>query len=831
MLKNIYPEEIPSVSYFIDNFAEKLIIIDLKDKIQYIKPFVISSIVIILLSISSCKTTKYIPEDKYLVNKVSVKCNNNKISTDELYNLIKQKPNRRIFGFYRFHLHLYNLVNPEKEKKRDKKRKEKQEKKNKKRALKGKPPKQKFYFTDWLQDIGEAPVIYDEYKKDKSVQQLRQYLKNLGYFHVNVRDSVDLHNQKADIYFTITTNEPYTIANVEYMVDDPEIRKLIISDTLNSLLEPGNNFDVSTLQNERERISLMLKNKGYYFFSREYIHYKADTSFGKRQVILSLQVKDYIKKRNNTYTKSSHKKYRIKNVSVITDYQHKKALQDSAYFSKMDTLSYNQLDFLFKNQMDINPGILSKNIYIRPEQFFSVNNSDKTNKHLNSLNVFQIVNIEYKPVKDTGEEGGYLKCIIHLTQLNSQSYALEIEGTNTAGNIGVAGNIVYKNRNLFKGAERFEFRVKGALENQVNVIEGENKVINTYEIGPEMRLDVPQFLLPIRSERFYKKYNPRTAIMLAYNYRQRPDYTRSVSNFSYGFFWSSSKQLSHFIDLFEINSVDIPEDQMSEAFKQKINENILMKRSYTNYLITETSYGLNLNTQDVKSRSDFIFLRWNIASAGNLVSALNSVTKATNEGGKYLVLGRQYAQYIKSEIDFRYYDVLNSSNKTVYRIYAGAGIPYGNSDVLPFVKQYSSGGANGIRAWQIMSLGPGSYKDTSETIPYQTGDIKIEFNIEYRFRLFWRLEGALFADAGNIWSINKEDDRPGALFKGNQFINDLAIGSGLGARFDFSFFIFRIDWGLKIREPSNEEGNKWISGIKTISGNDHQFNIGIGYPF
>jgi len=272
-----------------------------------------------------------------------------------------------------------------------------------------------------------------------------------------------------------------------------------------------------------------------------------------------------------------------------------------------------------------------------------------------------------------------------------------------------------------------------------------------------------------------------------------------------------------------------------------------LEYSYMNVLISETNYSFIFNNQKIKKKTDFIYFKLNAATAGNILSGINKLTNKPNTNGNYQLFGTEYAQYIRADFDFRYYQILNDANNIVYRINLGVGYPYGNSEALPFVKKFFSGGANSIRAWQVRSLGPGSYnkensdeENDGEGLYYnQLADIKIEVNLEYRFKLFWVLEGALFIDAGNIWAISNQDERerPGSLFKVDKFYKDIAIGTGLGARFDFSYFIFRLDVGLKARDPKEPEGEKWILGSGKVISDEYRFkdittfNIGIGYPF
>jgi outer membrane protein assembly factor BamA len=280
----------------------------------------------------------------------------------------------------------------------------------------------------------------------------------------------------------------------------------------------------------------------------------------------------------------------------------------------------------------------------------------------------------------------------------------------------------------------------------------------------------------------------------------------------------------------EINAVKLP--VIDPGFAQKLDTTTYLAYSYKDVLITALNYSYIYNNQNIKKVSDFIFLRLNVESAGNSLSGLLNLSNREKENENYSIIGLEYAQYLKADIDFRYHHYINKTDQLVYRAFLGVGYPYGNSQAMPFEKQYFSGGANGIRAWNVRALGPGSYDPGDITFYNQTADIKFETNLEYRFKLFWILEGALFLDAGNIWSIRQEDERPGSVFQWDKFYDDIALGTGFGARFDFSFFIFRLDLGMKLRDPSIYNSNKWVMANGGVSfKDDFTLHLGIGYPF
>jgi hypothetical protein len=466
---------------------------------------------------------------------------------------------------------------------------------------------------------------------------------------------------------------------------------------------------------------------------------------------------------------------------------------------------------------------------------YQLTNTDESYKHLSELQQFKLVNIQFSEhpgTKVTENDTLYLlDCNIQLTPFTRQLYEIEVEGKNSSGNIGFGGNVKYHHKNLFRGAENFDFKVAGSLEIQSNIVgkDGAEYLPNTVEYSAEARLNLPEFLLPFKFEKFYKQFNPKTSVALSYSYQNRPDYNRVISNISYGYYWKTSRYLKHWVNPVELNAVRLL--NISPEFRNSIQDPYL-RNTFENQFIAVSSYSLEFNNQDINRIRDFKYLRFNIEFAGNLLSSFNKLTgKPKAEGGYYELFGTRYAQYIKTDLDFRYYQVFGKTRMLVYRGFAGIGIPYRNSEALPFIKKYFSGGANSIRAWQVRSVGPGSYNDTT-SIPNLLGDIKIEGNIEYRFDMFWILKGAFFIDAGNIWALNKKTfSGEGAEFDFGNFYKELAVGTGLGTRFDFTYFLFRIDFGIKLHDPKKPPGKRWVIAYQKFRLSDILMNIGVAYPF
>lgn len=774
-----------------------------------------------LLGMSSCSTTKYVGEDEYLLNKVIVKVDDKSVPSGDLKKNIKQKSNLKILGAWRFHLGLYNLSGKDK--------------------TKG--------FNKWLRRIGEEPVIYEDFQTKRSVAQLQLYMKKKGYYDAVIKDSVAFKKKKAKVYYTITANQPYRYRKIYHQLDDlpynflsqsqkvgemsdsTQIRVYVNEDKQDAKVKEGSKVDSDVLGEERMRIFKMLKNKGYFNFSREYIHFMMDSTKKDHQMDVFVGLKKPLNEK-------ATKKYRINKIKILTEYDPKLMLMnDSIYLSELDTLVHKDVEFIYRNKLKIKPDVILSSIRIKKGDLYNLNSVSQSYSRLQQLNQFKFVNINFdEDAKATDDEYGSLNCVIQLSPHNLQFYSFELEGTNSSGNIGFAGNLNYQHKNLFGGAEVLDVQLSTARE---NVKSSEQTNFSSSEYGIVSKLSIPKFLLPFfDAEKFRESYNPRTIFSLSYNFQKRPDYTRTIADASFGYFWKSSKYLRHTFNLVELNFVDVKD--LSEDFLNDIN-NLYIQNSFTDHVIATTRYSVTYNNQNINIPKNYNYLRVSAEVAGNTLKTIDNIlgrskrndydSEGNIEGTYHDFLGIRYAQYVKGDVEYRFNHYINRANNMVYRVFFGIGYPYGNLEVLPFEKSYFSGGANGIRAWQVRSLGPGSYVDEGSTYPNNAADLKIEANLEYRFKLFWALEGALFLDAGNIWAISKKDDRKGADFQFDRFYEEIAIGTGFGTRVDLKFILFRLDLGLKLRDPSKVGSERWIIAKRPFKLNQLTFNIGIGYPF
>lgn len=762
------------------------------------------AITLVMLILVGCNPVRHIPKNQYLLKSNKIETKGGDIPEHELEDYFRQQPNKKIFGFLRFHLGVYNLSNPVK----------------------------KNGFNNWLRGIGEEPVIFNQAATDETLKQLKHYLKNVGYYNAQVEDTIIFSRNRASVVYRIDFGQPYVVDQVSLtspeMVTDSAIRNLIRRDSASSLLKPAMRYDLEVLRLERIRLSKFLRNNGYYGFSREYVFFQADTLKNNQKVDVWMGIKNPIDAINDASLLNFHPLYRIADISIVTDFNTVDYLRDpKSFLTVSDTVTYRGTSFIYKNRLNMKPGILYSSVAFKSGSLFNQSLVDKTIESFSSLRNFKQIKLNFTPTGNPTDSVQQLDCQILLSPMVRQSYDVALEGTYSSGNIGMAGNLIYKNRNLIRGAESFELKFKGAVEFLANAVSDFNRMV---EFGVDARLEVPRSWIPFSSKENSIFGKPHSSLNLSYNYQSRPDFTRTIANAAFGYNWKSAVS-RHQVNIFEFNYVNVT--NISDKFYQII-KGTYVENSFRSHVVPALNYTFTYSDQEVNKQSSFFYLRIRPEIAGNLLYGYHRLAGHVKPENGYELFKTPFSQYVEADVDLRYHWVMNSSNKMAFRFFAGAGYPYGNNDAMPFEKKYFSGGSSGIRAWQVRSLGPGTYiipEDQKGLYPNQLGDIKLEANAEYRFDLFSIIKGAVFIDAGNIWAINSSDERQGSVFNATGFYREIAIGTGFGIRADLSYFIARLDIGIKLRDPGTLEGPKWIPGYRQYQLSDLVLNFGIGYPF
>lgn len=754
---------------------------------------------LICVYLSGCSTTKYVPEGCYLLDEIKITSTDKSLRTSDLYNYQRQSPNTKWFSWIKVPLYIYGWSG------RDS--------------------------TKWnnkiLRRLGDAPVIYNSDDAKQSEQEMLKSLHNWGYMQGTIQKEEIINKKKIKILYKITPGKPYIIQDIERIIPDSAIAHILQQeDSTQSFLKKGMRLDIEMLDKERNRIVGILKNNGYYKFNKEYLTYNVDTLSGKYLAKVTLHLSPY----ENKASKKPHTPYYIRDVNVIADYD---ILQNpTPHTIQYDTLHYNGLTILTEGKLYLRPKILQHNINIRPDSLYRERNVTSTYSNLSRLPILKYTNMRFQERPDSSS----LNCYLLLTKGKPQSISFSIEGTNSAGDLGAAVSITSEHRNLFGGSETFSLKLRGAYE----AISGlTNAITNQYtEYGVEGSLSFPRFLFPFLSSSYRRKIRASTELAVGYSNQKRPEFARNIFEGRWSYKWNRRRQhTQHRIDLIDVSYIKMP--WISEEYKNNYLENSILKYNYNDQMIMRTGYGIVFNSAGIgesgllNKQDNSYTIRVNVESAGNLLYAISKMTgQSKNSEGRYNCFGLPYEQYVKGDFDISGKLRLDQRNSLAMHLAFGIAYPYGNAGMLPFSKRYFAGGANGVRGWSVRGLGPGRYAGGGY-IDFMTrsGDIKLDLSTELRTKLFWKLNGAFFIDAGNIWTIRNYESQPGGVFRFNSFYKELAVAYGLGLRFDFDYFILRFDGAMKAINPAYEDSKGHYPIIHPDFSRDFTFHFAIGYPF
>lgn len=753
-------------------------------------PFIAS-----VLLLSACNTTKFVPDGEYLLDKVSIKTDNKDFKSIDLKEYLRQTPNAAVFGTFRMQLGLYNWAPKDTTKKLNK------------------------FFNKTLKKIGDPPVIYNSSLTSLSVQQIQLMLENKGYIHAKVESNVTAKNKKAFVEYIVKANIPYKLR--DYKIDlKNDILHEIASDTSKSLIHPNMLFDTDIFNAERDRISSRFRQLGYYNFNKEFLTYSADSTLNSHQVNVTLELRENLKRSYDSISKIIFRKFTIRKVIFYTNTT-VNVTAGQANNTGSDTIQFHDFVLITPKKQILKLDALIQNTFINPKSFYSDNALEKTYSALNSLGPIKYVNISFKEI-----ENNLLDCYIVINFSKTVSLSTELEGTYTAGYWGVAGNINYFNRNSFKGAETLSLLTRGAFEWQDGIW--------AQEYSGQIGLKLPRFMMPFVSYDFKRNIHANTEFTGAFSYQYRPgEFTTNNVGAGINYSWSR-KQYQHNFQLFNLSYVRFPniEKAFSDSFLNPLKP-IFNPYNYQNHFIMSMGYAGSYTTfNSNRPLQNYSIARYSIETSGNFLNLLSHVTGSIPDStGAYQLFNIRYSQYVKGEFIITHHQIYDQNNRFVYHLDVGVAVPYGNGDVIPFEKRFYSGGANSVRGWSESTLGPGVY-NRIKGLPRdfnQVGDIKLDMNMEYRTKLFWLMEGALFLDGGNIWTIKNYDTQQGGTFKFETFINQIAIAYGLGIRFDFSFFIARVDLGIKLFNPMLSRREQWR--VNPTLNDDFALHFAIGYPF
>ncbi len=729
-----------------------------------------------------------------------INSDNKEFKSSEMYSFVRQKPNSKWFSLVKLPMYIYCSSGKDSTK----------------------------WINKILRKMGDAPRIYDARVAEETRMQILGAVQNKGYLGAQVSLEEKIKKNKLDTYYRISSGKPYIISSIDYNVEDYVIRDLLMNDSIHSGLKVGERFDVNQLEEERNKITQFLLNRGYYRFNKDYITFQADTVNGTYRIDLTMNIG--LNNMPNSSETSLHRQYSIRNVNYLMDVD----------FSpnngvNLDTMSYGGINILYDKKLFLRPGVVDSHNRIVPGKLYSNRDVMSTYSSLSRLGILKYSNIRF--VEHLENDSAYLDAFVSLSKNKNKMLSFQVEGTNSAGDLGAAASVTYTHRNLFKGSETFTIKVRGAYE-AVTGLEGYAN--NNYtEYGVESSLDFPEFMFPFLTSDFKKKVNAKSEVSIKYNWQIRPEFERTLASAAWSYRWNSGRRANHRLDVLDINYIYMP--YRSNTFIEYLNYmdevNPLLRYSYEDLFIgrlgyTYTHNSAGVTTQQTAKKSSYS-IRFNIEESGNLIYGFSKlIHKKPSDGESFRMGNISFAQYVKTDFDFAKNIMIDDRNSLVFHIATGVAIPYGNSKSLPFEKLYFSGGANSVRGWSVRSLGPGRYHGNSGSLDYvnHTGDIKLDLNVEYRTHLFWKLNGAAFIDAGNVWTLKSRYTDDTGQFAFNRFYKEIAVSYGLGVRFDLDFLILRFDGGMKAINPM-ESGADRFPVIRPDFSRDFAFHFAVGYPF
>lgn len=717
-----------------------------------------------------CSATRDLEDGRLMLDKVKVETigKQKDISTSQLKNYVRQRGNSRWFLTFKIPLGVYAMAG-----------------------------KDSTWINRTLRSMGEAPVVFDTLMARLSCEDIKLALQNMGYLDADVSMRTEQKGKKVDIVYMLDPKEPYMVSDYQTDIGDSVIARQLAGRT--PVILKGRQFNVNDLNMERQQITSFLQDQGYFRFHKEYITYRARKDKASKQVGLTLVLHSY---QREDAPDTLHSRYDIRHITYESGHPNDSVIH-------------------------LRHHVLEENTFIKEGAPYSATALQNTYNHFGRLGAVRYTNISFQQVPDTT----LLDASIMIQTNKPSTISFQPEGTNTAGDFGAAASLTYQNRNLFRGSETFSLQLRGAYE-AIRGLEGYyNQDFIEYSI--ESRLTFPRFIFPFIKDDVRRRITATSEIALTFDSQNRPEFHRRVLSAVWRYQWKPQHHLgSYRFDLLDLNYVFMP--WISKTFKDEYlenesNSNAILKYNYEDLFILKMGFGYMFNNGKTA-------LKTNVESAGNILSLWNKLFGRVKNMyyGHYRLFNIVYAQYLKGDFEITRQIMKKSNDELVFHFGLGIAYPYGNSTILPFEKRYFSGGANSVRGWSVRSLGPGKYKDVDGKINFitQTGDLKLDLNLEYRTHLFWKFNGALFLDAGNIWTLREYEEQPGGQFTMKGLINDLAVSYGLGVRLNFDYFILRFDLGMKAVNPAYEaEEEDHYPIVSPRLSRDLAFHFAVGLPF
>ncbi len=773
-------------------------------------------LVIAAFFLQACKTTKLVPEGQYLLvkNKIKSQDQTNNLIVDITSKLdneqaiyIKHKPNRKILGLFKFHLGIYRFGT----------------------SIKNPWKNDSIKWRKYLRRIGEAPVILDTLEIEKSKVNLQNYLFAKGFYNASISHEIKYRKRKATVTYYINPRKAYIIDKVNLAADDAAIDKLLNDTMRNSFLKKGQRIDVEMIEKERNRLTLIMRNIGYYDFIKDVIDFELDTSRTTNGVTVNISVAN----------KSDNERFEMKKINRINViFQNDEETQDS-----QGVIVFNNLNF-YLNGYPIKPYIVSTKIRMKQGDYYSQTKVENMNNRLSELPIFKFIDITFK--HEEGDSSHLMSMNIYLKTGFRQAIIFEpqvlisqinrIQAVNLSNSYGTAVNVGWSHKNLFHGAEQFDLTSTTRFETQLLILNNVPQQSTQQSLNASISIPRSAFLTFLENSKNSRVRGIKTNINTSFLYEINPDYTRRILPLTYQY-QINTRKITWFFNLAELAF-------SYNNLKEKINlsgrrDSAFIQRLFSNNLVTSTGLNFIFNNENTTNHRSFFIVRCNALETGGNIHRIIRRTRDTEkrQDTSYKLLKVNYFQYTKSEIDARCSTIIDGNSSTCIRLNAGIAYPYGNQKILPFDKLFFIGGSNSLRGWRPRTIGPGSYNDSNSNFRIdRAGDIIIQGNAEYRADIIEKVvKGAIFVDAGNVWLSRKNSmTDPRKVFNPKNILNELAINTGVGLRFDFQFFLFRLDWGWQIHNPGLEVKKRWV--ITDFGRNKYFYkysilNFGIGYPF
>lgn len=833
--------------------------------------------------LSSCNVAKRVKADEHLITHNTILEDGNKVTDEQINNIIAQRTNsgmRKFLGFP-LKLYIYNLARPNIDSILQANVLSDSSKVKRRTALLSKKQfdnllESRRNFNAWLKRTGEAPVIYDESKTIKTIGNLRKYYYSKGWFNNEITFDVEKDSSKlAQVSYKVQKNEAYILDTINPIISSAAIDSLYNTFSKKSLLKKGKQYDEQNYERERERINSYLRNAGFYYFGQDYVRFEMDTINTNHKVNTDLIIANRTIRGDDSTTTTPFKIYKIKEVNIFTDDNFENRNKPVT-----DTTTYKNFNLYSKEKLRYRPKALTDAVFISEGDNYSDLARSRTSRYLNDLQVFRYPNIDF--VENQADTTLTANIFLEPKKKYSLNFDPEINTSNIQ-TIGFSFGTGLKIRNIFRGAETLEISGVAAIGASKSRNNQDTEFFDINEFGGNIRLTIPRLFTPFNTDRIIPKYmSPSTIINLSATSQQNIGLDKQALSGVFSFNWYPSETVTNTLELFNVNYVknlntsnyfgvytnsfssltsiardigyitsdenlersESPQYAPADTFIAAVlNGNTPLtpsdddfvtvnnieerkERLTENNLIISTSFDYKKDNRNNIFDNDFSVFKWRIELGGNLLSNLSSIIGLSkNDSDNYEIFGVAFSQYIKTEVDYVKYIDLGRKNVLALRSYAGIAIPYGNSNSIPFTESFFAGGPNDNRAWTAYNLGPGSSKSTNE---FNEANFKIHLSAEQRFSLFGSFQGAVFVDAGNIWNVLDNVTDEAATLTDFNSLRDIAIGSGFGLRYDFDFFVLRFDIGFKTYDPSQDENKRWF---RDYNFKNAAYNIGINYPF